>query len=263
MGYAPVPIRIVVADEHLSVRQGLRNALQAKRGIHVLGEAVDAREVLNFARRYMPDVLLLDLDLLRSCELHWLDEVAEPHSAPKIIAMITAVDKAQVVEAFCMGAHGIVLKSSPPRLLVRSIRNVVADHYWLDTGFLGILVETVRELLVQSNGHKSVPDYGLTPRELDIISEIVSGRSNREVSQEFSISERTVKHHLTNIFNKLGVTSRLGLALFAVNHRLMSRRHTAVASNVLGSSSDNEEASPVALDSGVKIEGAVLTCRGD
>jgi two-component system nitrate/nitrite response regulator NarL len=94
-------------------------------------------------------------------------------------------------------------------------------QYWLERNSVGVLVEALRESLAHGNITRSPKDYGLTRRELDIITKIVSGHSNKEVGEEFAISERTVKHHLTNIFDKVGVSSRLQLALFAVNQRLM------------------------------------------
>jgi two-component system, NarL family, nitrate/nitrite response regulator NarL len=96
----------------------------------------------------------------------------------------------------------------------------MAGQYWLENASLGILVKVLREVLSNGNGVNASKEYGLTRRELDIIAKIVSGQSNKEVGADFSISERTVKHHLTNIFYKVGVTSRLQLALFAVTHHL-------------------------------------------
>ena len=98
----------------------------------------------------------------------------------------------------------------------------MAGQYWLESESVGVLVEALRESLAHGNGTRSPKDYGLTRREVDIITKIASGRSNKEVGEEFAISERTVKHHLTNIFGKVGVSSRLQLALFAVNQHLMS-----------------------------------------
>ena len=109
----------------------------------------------------------------------------------------------------------------------------MAGYYWLDNESVEMLVEVLRESLAQGNWTTSPKDYGLTPRELDIIAKIANGRSNREVGREFSISERTVKHHLTNIFTKIGVSSRLQLALFAFNHRLMAEHGPSVEADGL------------------------------
>ncbi len=121
-----------------------------------------------------------------------------------------------------------MLKSSERDVFVEGIHTVMAGQYWLDADSLHVVVDALRELLAHGNGAASIGDYGLTRRELDIITKIANGRSNKEVSEEFSISERTVKHHLTNIFSKVGVSSRLQLALFAVNHDLKSSSEPAL-----------------------------------
>jgi DNA-binding NarL/FixJ family response regulator len=228
MGHLPYLIRIAIAGENPAVRQDLRGKLEAE-GIRVAGEAADVPAALRLARQLRPDAWMLGLDLLRHSESQVANDFSALLSAGKSVVMITAIEKAQVVDAFRIGAQGIVLKSSPPPLLATSIRQVVEGHYWVDSGILAILVQTLRELLLSANGGVSAGRYGLTPRELDIIGEIVGGRSNREVSREFAISERTVKHHLTNIFNKLGVSNRLALALFAVNHQLTASRSNGAA----------------------------------
>jgi two-component system nitrate/nitrite response regulator NarL len=212
------PIRIVIVDEQSIARQGLRRLLESDLGLQVLGEASDAAGAVQLLHRIQPDILLVDFDSSR--DLKPALRSLAVSSPIRIVVMVSTIEKSHLVEAFLLGAHGIVLKTSTPRVLVQSIRSVMAGHYWLENESIGILVEALREVLSGGNGAKSPKDYGLTRRELDIITKIVSGRSNKEVGEEFSISERTVKHHLTNIFGKVGVTSRLQLALFAVNHHL-------------------------------------------
>ncbi|SRR5579883_891702 len=226
MGQESESIRIVVASECPETRRDLRRMLQAE-GIRVAGEVANTNGALKLARQLRPDAWLLELDMLRRAEPQPSNDLSDILFGGRSVVMISAVERVQVVDAFRLGAQAIVAKSTPANLLARSIRDVVAGHYWLDSKILAILVQTLRELLVHANGSASADQYGLTPRELDIIGEIVSGRSNREVSREFAISERTVKHHLTNIFNKLGVSSRLALALFAVNHQLTGTRGAA------------------------------------
>jgi two-component system nitrate/nitrite response regulator NarL len=216
------PIRIVIADEHPIVRQDLRRSLQSEPGLHILGEASDAHGAVQLARQRQPDILLVDFALSQRFELKALSESARELPSTRIVVTVAAIEKAHLVEAFRLGAHGIVLKRSTSHILLKSIRSVMAGQYWLERESVGVLVEALRESLTHSNGTKSPKDYGLTRREVDIITKIASGRSNKEVGEEFAISERTVKHHLTNIFGKVGVSSRLQLALFAVNQHLMS-----------------------------------------
>ena len=223
------PIRVVIADEQPVFRRGLRRLLEFAYGLQVLGEASDAPGAVKLVRQLKPDILLLDLALSRGFELQGAINFAAYLAPVRTLVMLTATERTQIVEAFRLGAHGIVLKTSPQEVLLQSIQTVMTGHYWLESESVGILVEAVRDLLTQGNGVTSRKEYGLTPRELDIIAKIASGHSNKEVGEEFSISERTVKHHLTNIFSKVGVSSRLQLALFAVNHHLMSDQPPSLA----------------------------------
>jgi two-component system, NarL family, nitrate/nitrite response regulator NarL len=218
------PIRIVIADEQPIFRHGLRRLLEADRGVHVVGEASDGSAVVQLVRQLKPHVLLLDFALPLRAQLEGLNGLITCGSALRIVVMVTAIDKTQIVEAFRLGACGVVMKTATPRVLLNSIRSVVAGHYWLEGESVTILVEALRKFLSNGNGSTSPKDLGLTPRELEIISNIAAGRSNKQVGQEFRISERTVKHHLTNIFSKVGVSNRLELALFAFNHQLINNQ---------------------------------------
>jgi len=212
-------IRILVADEQPISRYALRRLLEAEHDFRVIGEASDAVTAARVARQFKPDILLLDLALTRQKELQAPDGLASYLSPTRIVIMVSAIEKAQIIEAFGLRAHGIVLKTSAPRAWSTSIRSVIAANYCIAGQSVAVLEEVFHDFLMQGNG--AIPrDYGLTPREMDVIAQIVTGRSNREIGQEFSIGERTVKQHLTNIFNKIGVSNRLELALFAVNNRL-------------------------------------------
>jgi DNA-binding NarL/FixJ family response regulator len=222
MSNEPNPVRIVIADEHPVSRQDLRRSLESEPSLHVLGEASDARGAAQLARQCNPDILLVDFALSQGLHLQAMNEAAGHLPPVRVVVTVKAIEKSHLVEAFRLGAHGVVLKGSPLRVLLASIRSVMAGQYWLESESVSVLVEALRESLAQSNGTKSPKDYGLTRREVDIMAKIASGRSNKEVGEEFAISERTVKHHLTNIFCKVGVSSRLQLALFAVNQHFTS-----------------------------------------
>jgi DNA-binding NarL/FixJ family response regulator len=213
------PIRIVIADPQAAPRQHLRRQLELQPDLQVVGEASDPRGTIELARQERPDVVLLDVSLRQADRFQPLSLLGSLSPA-RIVAIVPVIDKENVVDALALGAHGLLLKSSPPDVLLGSIRGVMAGHYWLESDSIEIVVATLRELLSPSRPPTPAKTYGLTKRELDIIVKIVGGSSNKEIGEEFAISERTVKHHLTNVFTKVGVSSRLQLALFAVNHLL-------------------------------------------
>jgi two-component system, NarL family, nitrate/nitrite response regulator NarL len=225
----PTPIRIIIADDHANLRQDLRRSLESEPGLSILGEASDAHGAVELARRTKADLLLIDFALSQRVELKALIEAGNQQPPVRVVVTLAAIEKAHLVEAFRLGARGVVLKGSTPQVLLKSIRSVVAGQYCLENESVGVLVEALRESLAHVTGARSPKDYGLTRREVDIITKIAGGRSNREVGEEFAISERTVKHHLTNIFGKVGVSSRLQLALFAVNQHFMSSSTPSLA----------------------------------
>jgi two-component system nitrate/nitrite response regulator NarL len=126
-----------------------------------------------------------------------------------------------------LGAHGIVMKHAATDLLIKSIRSVMAGQYWVGHESVSDMVDVLRRVTPQPSGSKARPDFGLTPREREVVGLIVAGYTNKDLAQKLSISEQTVKHHLTNIFDKLGVSNRLELVLFAIDHQLIDRDRLA------------------------------------
>jgi two-component system nitrate/nitrite response regulator NarL len=216
-------IRIVIAHDQPVYRDGLRKLIESQPGLRVAGESSVGVEVVKLARKLKPDILLLDLGMRERSGLQILTDLA--HLSPPVRTLILAakVEEGSILDAFCLGAHGIVRKGAPRQVLLKSIRSVIAGQYWLDSESVSMVIEALRKFPPLQNGRNGGGDYGLTPRELKIVARIANGSSNKGMGQEFSISERTVKHHLTNIFDKLGVSSRLELAIFAIEHGLVSK----------------------------------------
>ena len=214
------PIHILIADDHPIFRDGLRRLLEAEPGLKVIGEACDGAEAVTMARQLKPDILLLDLAMPRHPGLEALREMGSGQQSVRVILLTAAAEKQQIVEALQLGARGVVLKDSATQLLLKAIHTVMAGEYWVGRDSVSNLVQYLRTL-VQSTGEEArQKKFGLTPRELEIVSAVVAGYANKEIAEYFKISEDTVKHHLSNIFDKLGVSTRLELALFAVNQAL-------------------------------------------
>jgi DNA-binding NarL/FixJ family response regulator len=215
------PIRVLIADDHPIFRDGLRTLLEHDGAFKVVGEAEDGAQAAQLARELKPDVLLLDLAMPRVPGLDALRDLSSHHDPVRIILLTAAIEKNEMVTALQLGARGIVLKDTATKLLFKSIRHVMAGEYWVGRGSVGSLVDALRELTPRDlDPHPRKKVFGLTKRELEVVGAIVSGFTNKEIAKNLGLSEDTVKHHVTNIFNKLGVSNRLELALFAVHHKL-------------------------------------------
>jgi DNA-binding NarL/FixJ family response regulator len=221
-------VRIIIADDHAIFRKGLKSLLDAEPGFQVVGEAENGDEAVLLARSLVPDVLLLDLAMPRVSGMEALRALAA-ESAPipvRTILLTAGIQRPEILDALQLGAVGVVLKTVPPELLFKSIRAVMLGQHWIGNECVSDLVQALR-----SYGDASTPArarFGLTPREMEITSAVAAGLSNKEIAQKFVLSADTVKHHLTNIFDKVGASNRLELALFAIHHRLVEERDSLV-----------------------------------
>jgi two-component system nitrate/nitrite response regulator NarL len=216
-------IRVLLADDHPILRAGLRKLLEAEPAYQVVGEAADGEQALQMARAIMPDILLLDLAMPRLTGLEVLSEMATGATPVRTIILTAAIDKPEIVTALQLGARGIVLKDSATELLFKSMDSVIKGEHWVGREAVSDLVQALRSQMSGPPNGPSSPAkrFGLTRRELEVVGAVVSGYSNREIAAKFSLSEDTVKHHLSKIFDKVGASNRLELALFSVHHRLL------------------------------------------
>ena len=213
-------IRIVLADDHPVVRIGVRNMLAEEGGFSVVGEASDGDEAITQTLEQEPDILLLDLAMPRLPGLEAMRAIMNGTGSVKIILLTSTITTQQIIEALQIGARGIVLKDALADHLQTSIRTVMAGDYWIGGKRVVNLVSALHSLMQQAATPQK-KTYGLTPREMEVVGCIVEGCSNRDIAKQFTLSEETVKRHLSNIFDKTGVSTRLELALFAIAHHLV------------------------------------------
>ncbi len=215
-------IRIVVADDHPVVRFGVKNMLEREAGIEVIGEAEDGDDAITQTLELEPDILLLDLLMPRLPGLEAMRAIMNKSPRVKIILLTSTISTQQIIEALQIGARGIVLKDSVAGDLSKALRAVMSGDYWIGGERVVNLVAALNDLMKKAAETPEKKTYGLTPRELEVVTCIVEGCSNKDVARQFSISEETVKRHLSNIFDKTGVSTRLELALFAIAHKLVT-----------------------------------------
>lgn len=186
----------------------LRAQLEKEPQVLVVGEAHDLRGTDALVRRVRPDILLIECVLNREFSRKKRASAA----ATTVVVLVETAEIEEIVEAFELGAKGVLLKASLPQEWRRPLQSVLSGQYWVENASVALLLQAARDSLAKST-IRELSDFGLTAREVEIAEKIAGGRSNRQVGMEFSICERTVKHHLTNIFKKVGVSSRLELAV--------------------------------------------------
>ena len=216
-------VRIVIADDHPIVRDGLKKLLLLEDDFEVVGEASDGREVLDKVQELDPDVLLLDLRMPNLDGLAALQALQQTNKRTRVIVLTASEDKNEFVQAMKLGCSGIVLKQTAPDLIVKSIRKVNSGEIWLDSHTTAAVMRQFSTGLEGSGsgpagkGRERSP---LSTREREIVALVAQGYKNKEMAEKMFISEQTVKNHLHNIFDKLGVSDRLELALYAIHKGL-------------------------------------------
>jgi two-component system, NarL family, nitrate/nitrite response regulator NarL len=207
-------IRVGLADDHPIFRQGLRALLHTEPGIAVVGEASDGDAAVRMVRGQPLDILLLDLSMPR---LNGIDVLREIQGARvKSVLFAAEIARGDIVAALRLGARGVLLKDSLPALVFKCIHSVMDGQYWVERDVVGDLLKTVAELEKGASSR-----IRLTARESEVLALIAAGCTNRDIAEKFQVSTDTVKHHVTNIFDKTGVSNRVELALFAIHHDLV------------------------------------------
>lgn len=223
-------IRIVVADDHPIFRDGLCKLLALEDDFEVVGQAQDGRQVLEVLQQQEPDILLLDLKMPGLDGLATLQRLQSAKSKTRVIVLTASDDKNEFVQAMKLGTSGIVLKQTATELLIKSIRKVHAGEIWLDSHTTAAVI---RQFVAADENPPAPPPTSaprererspLSQREREIVALVAQGFKNKEMAEKMFISEQTVKNHLHNIFDKLGVSDRLELALYAIHNNLHTGR---------------------------------------
>jgi DNA-binding NarL/FixJ family response regulator len=218
----PQAVRIVLADDDPIVRDVLRHLLTPEAGYKIVAEVADGRQAIDAVSKLHPDVLLLDLLMPNMPGLEALREITDKDAKLRTIVLTSSINKRQIVEALQLGARGILLKSTLDQLF-QCISAVRMGEYWID-GQRTANVMQILQQLSQQERTESKNNYGLTDREMEVVQLVCEGLGNKEIADRLQIAGETVKRHMTNIFNKVGMSSRLELALFAIDHQLVSRQ---------------------------------------
>ncbi|MEV0420772.1 response regulator transcription factor [Streptosporangium canum] len=206
-------IRVLIADDHPVVRQGLRTFLGLQDDLDVVGEAADGAEAVALVESLAPDVLLLDLKMPVLDGLGTLVRLEEHGLSPRVLVLTSVGDREDVAPAMRAGASGFLYKDVDPAALVQAIRAVHGGQVLLAPE----AAEAMLSAPAPAAGRYVAP---LTDRELEVLTLIASGRSNREIARELAVAEKTVKTHVSNVLMKLGVQDRTQAALYAVRHGL-------------------------------------------
>ncbi|GAC1324244.1 MAG: response regulator transcription factor [Chloroflexota bacterium] len=212
---SPPPIRVLIADDHGVVREGLRAYLELEPDILVVGEARDGAEAVRQCGELQPDVILMDLVMPHMDGVEATAQIKQQRPATHVIILTSFLDDERVVPAIRAGATSYLLKDVAATDLARAIRGARAGQAQLHP-------EVARRLMQQVTAPRK-PDAGaqLTDREREVLLLLAEGRSNKEIARNLVVSERTVKGHVSNILGKLGLQDRTQAALYAVRHGLV------------------------------------------
>ena len=219
---ARLPVRVLIADDHPIVREGLRRLLSLEEDVEIVGEAGDGEATVAMVEKLDPDVVLLDLRMPGMDGFAALQRMQKLGRKTRVIVLTASEDKNEFVQAMKLGCSGIVLKQTAADLIIKSIRKVHAGEIWLDSHTTAAVM---RQFASPSDvgapsGMRSRDRSPLSHREREIVALVAQGYKNKEMAEKMFISEQTVKNHLHNIFDKLGVSDRLELALYAIHKGL-------------------------------------------
>jgi NarL family two-component system response regulator LiaR len=205
----PEPIRVLIADDHAVLREGLRSFLELQEGIEIVGDAADGAEAVALAEQLRPAVVLMDLVMPKLDGVEAMRELNQRVPGTRVIILTSYIDDERLLPAIRAGAAGYLLKNAEPQELARAIRTADAGEALIDPSVAARLVERLAQ-------DEKRDDYeSLTAREREVLELIGRGFSNKRIALDLGIAEKTVKTHVSNLLGKLGVADRTQAALYA------------------------------------------------
>ena len=215
MTHDPAPIRLVLADDHPIYREGVARILR-EAGIDVVAEAQDGAAAAEMTRHLSPDLVLLDISMPKGGGLGALAQIMQLDAPPRVAMLTASEDEAQVMQALKAGAAGYILKGVGASELVDLVRDLAAGRSYVSPGLAGRLLLAMRGNPAGTAAPNPLDD--LSRREEDILNHVAQGLSNKEVGAQLDIQEKTVKHYMTSILQKLHVRNRVEAAMLARKH---------------------------------------------
>ena len=221
----PRGIRVIIIDDHQVVREGLRLLIQSQPGFSVVGGGANSKEALTVAEREQPDVILLDLDLGTENGAEIIPKLLATAKGARVLALTGLRDPELHRQAILHGAMGVLQKEKAAEVLLKAIQKIHSGEIWYDRSKLGsVLADALRGAAAKETDSTDVNKPVLTQREKEIVALVSQGLQNKQIAEKLFISHVTVRHHLTSIFGKVGVSSRLELIVYAFNEGLAKVR---------------------------------------
>ena len=220
-GARTTPVRIIVCDDHALFREGLARLLDEQPDFQVVGKAADGQELVEKTLELRPDVILLDV-VMPGMDGIGAVRTQQRRKIPVRILMLSAFDEERfVLDAWKAGIHGYILKDTATQELVRAVRCVADGEVWIGEGFLSRIMDKYRAAVEGQLEDRASQPGGLTPREREVLELVATGLRNKEIAARLFVSEKTVKTHLTHIYQRLGLKDRVEVALYAIRHGLV------------------------------------------
>ncbi len=218
-----MPFSILIVDGQAQIRQALKRKLSSTDEISVIGEAQSAEEVIHKVISLKPDVVLIDLNLLPKNGIELTKELIEKTPEVNVLLMAANDDQRRISKIIKAGALGYILKDVSANILQEAVKAVANGDAYIQPRLLTKLINEFREILSDEKTIKPPADLGLTQREMEIVSYIACGQSNKDIARKLYISEKTVKNHVSSILKKMGLGDRTQVAVYAYKKGLVAR----------------------------------------